>query len=70
MKKKLADDETLSFDMEADEKSNISWQDINLIDNINKADIKKMNNKSTDQIVKFLSNMLLEEIKNDLFPLR
>ncbi|EAS02809.1 IQ calmodulin-binding motif protein (macronuclear) [Tetrahymena thermophila SB210] len=60
-----------SIDMEAMSDSKISWQSGQEIwDNLNELEKEKLNDFNTEQVVNFLSEMLMQEIQDDLFPMR
>ncbi|KAL4498364.1 hypothetical protein ABPG72_013170 [Tetrahymena utriculariae] len=60
-----------SIDMEAMSDSQISWQSGQEIwDNLNEREKEKLNDFNTEQVVNFLSEMLMQEIQDDLFPMR
>ncbi len=60
----------ISSDKEHLSDSMISWQSLNLADSLDERDKQKINEANTENIVNFLTGLLMQEIKDDLFPRR
>jgi hypothetical protein len=48
----------------------ISWQSVDLWDNLNPAQKQRIYERQSQEVVKFLSGMLLQEIREDMVPER
>lgn len=48
----------------------VSWQSADLWENLSESEKEKINQKMSDHLVNYLTAMLMEEIKTDVFPLR